>query len=140
VILSIAALGYLLSGPAGSVLLCTGKAQRMFVITAAGTVVMVLAVAAAAPLGAIGVACAVLAGTWFTRFLLVLEVRRILHTEFVNAQLLMIGACAAAGVVVCRLMSAVGAIPAALLGCALALLGGALVLRRAGDLTFLTRM
>jgi O-antigen/teichoic acid export membrane protein len=137
-ILSFAGVAYLVSGPAGTILLCTGQERVLFRVTAAGTVVLILCVAGLAPYGATGTAAGVLAGTLLTRGLLIGMLRRYASLAPADASLMEVLGAAAAGILVARLSTNVlGEIGAAALGIALAAAVAILILRREGDLAFL---
>ena len=137
-ILSFAGLAYLTSGPATTILLCTGRANVLFRVTAAGSILLILSVAALARFGATGTAIGVLVGAFFTRGMLVAMVRRYAGLPVADASVAAILAGAAAGIVTARLaVPILGEIAAALLGIALATGTALLVLRREGDWTFL---
>lgn len=76
ILLSIAGVVMLASGPAGSVLLCTGNADKLFRVTAAGTIALVLSVAALAHFGSTGAAAGMLLGRILGRGMLVIAMRR----------------------------------------------------------------
>jgi len=138
VLLSLGGVAYLLSGPAGTILLCTGHERVLFRVTAAGTVVLILSVAGLAPYGATGAAIGVLLGTLLTRGLLIGMLRRHLSLAFADLSLVTILGGAAAGILVARLSAPMlGEIGAAAVGILVAAGTGILVLRREGDLAFL---
>jgi O-antigen/teichoic acid export membrane protein len=137
VLLSLAAAVLVFSGPAGSILLCSGHARELLRITTFGTAALVISVALLARYGAVGAALGVLVGRLVARGLLMIAIRRIIGSRF-DASLLLILGGAAAGVLVTRLAEPwLGAIPATALGCAIALALAATVLVRTGDVAVL---
>lgn len=137
-IVSLAGLAYLLSGPAPTILLCTGRGAVLFRVTAAGAIVLVLCVAALAHLGAIGTAIGVAAGTLLTRLMMVLMVRRYTGLVPIDASLATILGGAVAGAIAARVITGfAGDIAGAAAGVALAVAIAVAVLRRNRDFAFL---
>lgn len=134
VLLSLASAALLASGPAGSTLLCTGRARELLRVTACGAAALVLFVALLSRFGAAGAAAGVLVGRLVGRGLLVFAMGRHAKVGFADAPLLFVAAGAMAGVVAARLAAPlVGAFPAAAAGSALALATAFVVLARGGD-------
>ena len=137
-LLSVGALALVLSGPAGSVLLCTGHSRTLLNVGAAGAVTLVVSVALLARFGAVGAAAGVLIGRLVARGLVLAELRRVTGEPPFDRALLQIVFGAAAGVLVTRLAAAwLGDIAAAALGCTIALAVALSVLTREGDVAFL---
>jgi O-antigen/teichoic acid export membrane protein len=101
-ILSLARMALVMSGPAGSVLLCTGHEKVMLRSQLAGTLILILGVAAVANRGAVAVATAVCIGAWITRGLLLVMMRRFAGVAPFDRLILRDAALAAAAVVVVR--------------------------------------
>ncbi len=138
VVLSCAAAILLLTGPAGSVLLCSGRARELFRVVGAGTAALVVSVALFARYGAVGAAFGVLAGRIIARGLLALALRRYVTGSIVDGSLLLIISGGAAGIVLTRVSAPwIGAVPAAVLGCIVALGAAFAILVRSGDIAFL---
>jgi O-antigen/teichoic acid export membrane protein len=137
VLLSLAAAVLVFSGPAGSILLCTGHARQLLRITTAGTAALIISVALLARYGAVGAALGVLAGRVVARGLLMIASRRIIGSRL-DASLLLILGGASAGVLATRLaVPWLGEIPATAVGCAIALAVAFIVLIRTGDVAVL---
>ena len=137
-IVSFAGLAYLLSGPAPTILLCTGRGPVLFRVTATGAIVLVLCVAAFAHLGAVGAAIGVALGTLLTRLMMVLMVRRYSGLGAIDASLATILGGAVAGSIAARLLDSVaGELLAAAAGVTIAVAIAIAVLRRNGDFGFL---
>ena len=119
-------------------LLCTGNAGLILRISAAGTIILVLSIAALAPYGAIGAATGVLIGSVAARGLILIVLRRQLAIPPFDAGLLVIVAGGAAGAAIANVTAAaLGEIPAAFIGCCVSVITALAVLREEGDLTFL---
>lgn len=140
VVLSLAAIVFLISGPAGSTLLCTNHSRELLRITATGTISIIIAVARLARFGATGAAAGVLIGRLLGRSLLIIAMRRYARIKLTDTPLLLIAMGAFAGIVTTRLSTPMlGAMPAAATGSAIALALAFIVLARSGDLTILRR-
>lgn len=138
ILLSFAAAAILLSGPAGSVLLCTGRARELLFVTAAGAATLALSVALLVRFGAIGAAAGVLIGRVIARGLLLVTLRRLVIGSWIDRPLLLIVGAASAGVVIARTAAPwIGEIAAAAGGSFLALAAALGVLIREGDVDFL---
>jgi len=138
VLLSLAAAVFLLSGPAGSTLLCTGHARELLRVTAGGAASLVIFVALLSRFGAAGAAAGVLAGRLVGRGLLVFAMRRHAKIELADAPLLLVAAGAFVGVIAARLLSPwLGDLASAATGSALALATAFVVLSRGGDVAVL---
>jgi O-antigen/teichoic acid export membrane protein len=137
ILLSLAAAVLVFSGPAGSVLLCSGHARQVLRITTAGTGALVISVALLAGYGAAGAALGVLMGRVVARGLLMIAIRRVIPWRSDGSVYLILGT-ASAGVAVTRLVTPwLGEMPAAAMGCGLALAAALIVLVRTGDLAVL---
>lgn len=135
VVLSLAAIVFLVTGPAGSTLLCTGHARELLRVTASGAASLIIAVALLARFGAAGAAAGVLIGRLIGRGLLMIAMRRYARIDLADAPLLLIATGAFIGVVATHLTAPwLGALPAASAGSALALALAFIVLARSGDL------
>lgn len=138
VVLSLAAVALLVSGPAGATLLCTGHARGLLRATAGGAAALVISVALLARFGAAGAAAGVLIGRLIARGLLMFAMRRHAGIEFADAPLLLICAGAFVGVAAARLTALwLGELPSAAIGSALALALAFVVLARSGDVSIL---
>ena len=136
-LLALAAAVLVFSGPAGSVLLCSGHARQLLRITIAGTAALVVSVALLGHYGAIGAALGVLIGRVIGRGILVGVVRRIIGPRW-DGHLLLLLAAAAAGVLFARLATLwLGDVGATAVGIGIGLAAAFLVLRQAGDVGFL---
>ena len=137
VLLSLAAAVLVFSGPAGSILLCSGHARQLLRITIAGTAALIIGVALLARFGAVGAALGVLAGRVVARGLLMIAIQRIIGSRL-DASLLLILGGASAGILLTRLGAPwLGEIQATAAGCAVALTMALVVLIRTGDVAVL---
>ena len=137
VLLSLAAAVLVFSGPAGSILLCSGHARQLLRITIAGTAALIICVALLARYGAVGAALGVLAGRVVVRGLLMIATRRIIGSRF-DASLLLILGGVSAGILLTRLGAPwLGELRATAAGCAIALVVAFIVLIRTGDFAVL---
>jgi O-antigen/teichoic acid export membrane protein len=138
VVLSLAAIVHIVSGPAGSTLLVTGHASALLRVSAIGALALLAMVAALAPFGAAGTAAGVLLGRIAGRALLMASMRRHAKIELADPPLLLILACAAAGMLATYVATPwLGALPAAATGAVLALALAIIVLVRNGDVAVL---
>lgn len=138
VLLSIAAIIVVLSGPAGSVLLCSGHAHTLFRVTTFGAVSLVASVALLARFGAIGAAAGLLLGRIITRGSLLIALRRVLDKPAFDLPLLLMAGGGMAGVILTRMTAgSLGAIPAVALGCTVVLAAAMTIMMRQGDVAVL---
>ena len=135
-VLSFAAVAYLVTGPISMVLLCTKQATRLTRLTAFHALFVVVGVAVGSVYGVTGAAMGLLAGNVAGRSVLVLAVRDLLQP--LDAAALSLVASGAIGVILVRVLAghlhdasavAVGVVTTTLIATA--------VLQRTGDLRFL---
>lgn len=136
VVLSMAALTYLLTGPIGTLLLCLGAAARLFRVTTLHAACVLVGVAALSTFGPIGAAIGLLLGNVLGRALFFVALRQHLRFGWDAATVHLLGG-GVAGIAVVRLLSPrTDDVFALAIGLAVAGTLATLVLLRAGDLHF----
>lgn len=136
VVLSFAALAYLVTGPIGTVLLCTHQAERLTRVTALHALFVVSGVAAGSGFGATGAAVGLLAGNATGRLVFAHAVRRFVHP--LDSAVFSLLAIGAAGAVLLRVFAGRMHEAAAItLAVGTTAIMAAAVLHRTGDLRLL---
>lgn len=135
-ILAVAYAGNSVSGPAGSLLLCSGNAKRLLRVSTINTVTMILAIAALAPRGASGAASGILIGQVFSRVAMIVAARRSTGVVTRPATVALIAFTVILAVALRPLGAASPAwdLARAALGCSIAFLAAMFLLHRTGEL------